>query len=113
VSRALVLDSEALAALGGRASKKQEEVRAAMRAAAVLQRDVVVQPLPLSRALGPEPAVVEFGVEDRQASAIGAFTGHWNDHPHRSAGPRTPTRSSPASSTPRLKQTRLHASLGF
>jgi predicted nucleic acid-binding protein len=42
VSRVLVLDSEALAALGGRASKRQEEVRAAMRAAAVLQRDVVV-----------------------------------------------------------------------
>ena len=42
MSRALVLDSEALAALGGRASKRQEEARAAMRAAAVLQRDVVV-----------------------------------------------------------------------
>jgi predicted nucleic acid-binding protein len=42
VSRALVLDSEALVALGGRPSKRQEEVRAAMRAAALLQRDVVV-----------------------------------------------------------------------
>jgi predicted nucleic acid-binding protein len=42
VSRALVLDSEALAALGGRPSRRQEEVRAALRAAALLQRDVIV-----------------------------------------------------------------------
>jgi predicted nucleic acid-binding protein len=42
VSRALILDSEALATLGGRASRRQEEVRAAMRAAALLQRDVIV-----------------------------------------------------------------------
>lgn len=42
MSRALVLGSEALVALGGRQSKRQEEVRAAMRAAARLQRDVVV-----------------------------------------------------------------------
>lgn len=42
MSRVLVLDSEALVALGGRPSKRQEEVRAAMRAAALLQRDVVV-----------------------------------------------------------------------
>ena len=42
MSRAVVLDSEALAVLGGRASKGKEEVRAAMRAAALLQRDVVV-----------------------------------------------------------------------
>lgn len=42
MSRALVLDSEALSALGGRRSRRQEEVRAAMRAAARLQRDVVV-----------------------------------------------------------------------
>jgi predicted nucleic acid-binding protein len=42
VSRAVILDSEALVALGGRPSKRQEEVRAAMRAAALLQRDVVV-----------------------------------------------------------------------
>lgn len=42
MSRALILDSEALAALGGRPSKRQMEVRAAMRAAALLQRDVVV-----------------------------------------------------------------------
>ena len=42
MSRPLVLDSEALAALGGRPSKRQAEVRAAMRAAALKQRDVVV-----------------------------------------------------------------------
>jgi predicted nucleic acid-binding protein len=42
VSRALILDSEALATLGGRPSKRQEEVRAAMRAAVLMQRDVVV-----------------------------------------------------------------------
>lgn len=42
MSRVLVLDSEALAALGGRASRRQEEVRAALRAASVLQRDAVV-----------------------------------------------------------------------
>jgi len=42
VSRALILDSEALATLGGRPSKRQEEVRAAMRAAVLMQRDVIV-----------------------------------------------------------------------
>jgi predicted nucleic acid-binding protein len=42
VSRALVLDSEALVALGGRTSRRQEEVRAAMRAAALMNRDIVV-----------------------------------------------------------------------
>jgi predicted nucleic acid-binding protein len=42
VSRALVLDSEAVVALGGRLCERQEEVRAAMRAAALLRRDVVV-----------------------------------------------------------------------
>ncbi len=41
-------------------------------------------------------------------SAIGAFIDHGNDHPCRSAGPRTPIRSSPASSAPRLIQTHLH-----
>ena len=40
-------------------------------------------------------------------AAIGAFTDGWNDHPGRSPGPRTPTRSSPASRAPRLKQTPL------
>jgi hypothetical protein len=34
--RALILDSEALATLGGRPSRRQEEVRAAMRAAALM-----------------------------------------------------------------------------
>lgn len=42
MSRSLVLDSEALVTLGGRPSRRQEEVRAAMRAAALLHRDVVV-----------------------------------------------------------------------
>jgi predicted nucleic acid-binding protein len=42
VSRALILDSEALSTLGGRPSKRQEEVRAAMRAAALMRRDVIV-----------------------------------------------------------------------
>jgi predicted nucleic acid-binding protein len=42
VSRALILDSEALSALGGRTSRRQEEVRAAMRAAALRNRDIMV-----------------------------------------------------------------------
>ena len=42
MSRVLVLDSEALSALSGRPSRRQEEVRAAMRAAARLRRDVTV-----------------------------------------------------------------------
>jgi predicted nucleic acid-binding protein len=42
VSRALILDSEAMATLGSRPSRRQEEVRAAMRAAALMQRDVIV-----------------------------------------------------------------------
>lgn len=42
MSRALVLDSEALSALGGLKSERQQEVRAAMRAAALMQRDVTV-----------------------------------------------------------------------
>ena len=42
-------------------------------------------------------------------SATGAFIDHWNQHPGRSPGPRTPTRSSPASSARRLKQTHLRA----
>ena len=42
MSRALILDSEALATLGGRPSRRQEEVRAAMRAAALMHRDVIV-----------------------------------------------------------------------
>ena len=43
MSRALILDSEALATLGGRPSRRQEEeVRAAMRAAALTRRDVIV-----------------------------------------------------------------------
>ena len=42
MSRALVLDSEALATLGGRPCRRQEEVRAAVRAAALMQRDVIV-----------------------------------------------------------------------
>ncbi|MBO0803566.1 MAG: PIN domain-containing protein [Nocardiopsaceae bacterium] len=41
MSRSLVLDSEALVALGERPSRRQEEVRAAMRAAALLHRDVM------------------------------------------------------------------------
>lgn len=42
MSRALILGSEAMATLGGRPSRRQEEVRAAMRAAALMQRDVIV-----------------------------------------------------------------------
>lgn len=42
MSRAVVLDSEALSALGGRPSKRQKEVRAALAAAARLGRDVIV-----------------------------------------------------------------------
>lgn len=42
MSRALVLDSEALSALGGLKSERQQEVRAAMRAATLMQRDVTV-----------------------------------------------------------------------
>lgn len=42
MSRALVLDSEALVVLGGRPSRRQVEVRAAMRAAALMHRDVMV-----------------------------------------------------------------------
>jgi predicted nucleic acid-binding protein len=42
VSRALILDSEAVTVLGGRPSKRQQEVRAAMRAAALRQREVIV-----------------------------------------------------------------------
>lgn len=42
MSRALVLDSEAMSVLGGRACKRQEKVRAALEAAVELQRDVVV-----------------------------------------------------------------------
>jgi predicted nucleic acid-binding protein len=42
VSRCVVLDSEALSALAGRASRKQREVRAALTAALGLGRDVVV-----------------------------------------------------------------------
>ncbi len=42
MSRCLVLDSEAMSALGGRPSKRQREVRAALAAAARLDRDVVV-----------------------------------------------------------------------
>jgi predicted nucleic acid-binding protein len=48
VSRCLVLDSEALSALAGRANKKQREVRAALAAAARLRRDVVVPALVLA-----------------------------------------------------------------
>lgn len=42
MSRALILDSEALATLGGRPCRRQEEVRAALRAAALMQREVIV-----------------------------------------------------------------------
>lgn len=42
MSRAVVLDSEALSALTGRPCKRQEKVRMAMKIAADLQRDVVV-----------------------------------------------------------------------
>jgi predicted nucleic acid-binding protein len=42
VSRALVLDAEALSTLSAGASPRQQEVRAAMRAAALMQRDVIV-----------------------------------------------------------------------
>ena len=38
-------------------------------------------------------------------ATIGSFIDGWNDHPSRSPGPRTPTRSSPASTARRLKQT--------
>jgi len=39
---AVVLDAEAFSALGGRKSRRQDEVRAAMRAAARLGKDVIV-----------------------------------------------------------------------
>jgi hypothetical protein len=42
MSRCVVLDSEALSALAGRAGARQREVRAALRAAARLDRDVIV-----------------------------------------------------------------------
>src|ERR1700735_2080245 len=42
MSQALILDSEALATLGGRPSRRQEEVRPAVRAAALMRRDVIV-----------------------------------------------------------------------
>ena len=42
MSRALILDSEALATLGDRPSRRQAEVRAALRAAARKDRDVIV-----------------------------------------------------------------------
>lgn len=42
MSGPLVLDAEGLSALAGRSSRRQVEVRAAMRAAARLGRDVVV-----------------------------------------------------------------------
>jgi predicted nucleic acid-binding protein len=48
VNRCVVLDSEAVSALGGRASKRQREVRAALLAAARLGRDVVVPALVLA-----------------------------------------------------------------
>ena len=39
---------------------------------------------------------------------IGAFIDNWNDHPRPFAWTKTPTRSSPRSTAPRLKQTLLH-----
>jgi predicted nucleic acid-binding protein len=49
MSRALILDSEALATLGGRPSRRQEEVRAAMRAAVLMRRDVIVPAVILAK----------------------------------------------------------------
>lgn len=42
MSRAVILDAEALSALAGQGGKRQEKVRIAMEAAADLQRDVIV-----------------------------------------------------------------------
>jgi predicted nucleic acid-binding protein len=42
MSHCIVLDAEALAALGGRAGRRNSEVRAALRAAVRLRREVVV-----------------------------------------------------------------------
>jgi len=43
------------------------------------------------------------------AAAIGAFIDHWNDHPRPFGWTKEPTRSSPASNAPRLKQTFLQS----
>jgi predicted nucleic acid-binding protein len=42
MSRCVALDSEALSALAGKRTRRQEEVRAALAAAAQLRRDVIV-----------------------------------------------------------------------
>lgn len=42
MSRAVILDAEALSALAGQGGERQEKVRIAMEAAADLQRDVIV-----------------------------------------------------------------------
>lgn len=48
MSRCVVLDSEALSALAGKASRKQKEVRAALGAALRLGRDVIVPAIVLA-----------------------------------------------------------------
>jgi len=48
VSRCVVLDSEAMSALAGRPSKRQQEVRAALAVAARLEREVIVPALVLA-----------------------------------------------------------------
>jgi predicted nucleic acid-binding protein len=53
VSRCVVLDTEALSALAGRASKKQREVRAALAAAVRLRREVIVPALVLAELYRP------------------------------------------------------------
>jgi hypothetical protein len=59
VSRALILDSEALATLGGGPSKRQEEVRAAMRAATRMHRDVIVPAVVLAEPYRGPDAVLD------------------------------------------------------
>ena len=48
MTRCVVLDSEAMSSLAGRPSKRQREVRAALRAAVRLDRDVIVPALVLA-----------------------------------------------------------------
>ena len=48
MSRCVALDSEAFSALAGRRSRRQQEVRAALAAAAELHRDVIVPALVLA-----------------------------------------------------------------